>query len=293
MLITIDALGEGQSSSSPLTFSHTVASSAVLYVGVMNGFSGSPDTLTSVTYNGVNLSLVSTYRNVTDSGISCSIWALDTPSSGTHNIVITYSDATLMLSGESISLLGTNTSGSAGASNGGVLNGSANTSISTSITTTQANSLIVSIGINNQGTQTQSATGTNQTLQQQQDNTLVPGYGNSRSGLYTQTTTTIGSYTNSFSTTGSSKNLGISAIEVKASTIQNLTLTAANGSFTFSGETTSFPYGRVLVAVTGYIMLIKESIIFNLKAWIFGTKHNSNYNNQSKHNSNWTNQTKH
>lgn len=216
MAISVDNFSEGQGSTGTLTFSHTCSAGAVLYVGVMHGYDSTDGGLTSVTYNGTNLTLVTSYQAVTDSNFTGSIWKLDTPSSGANDVVITYSDAVPMLSGEAISLLGADTTGSNGASAVHALNGSANVSISKAVTTTQDNSVVVSLSMNNQTTGTQSATGTNQTLHQQQDNSLVARYGHVHTGISTQTTTTAGSYTSGFTTTGSNKNLGIVLVEVKA-----------------------------------------------------------------------------
>ena len=215
MSITVDSVAQAVGSASPLTYSHTVAAGAVLYVGVMSGFDSSQTDITSVTFNGDALSQVGSYEAITDSGLRLSMWKIDNPDSGTHDVVITYTDAVPMLTGSSISLLGADTSGSSGATDGTAVNGSTQIDLGQAITTTEPNSVNVSLSVNNQGAQTQSATGTNQTLQQQINNTLVGRYGNARTGISTQTTTTAGSYTSSFSTTGGGKNLGIIVVEVK------------------------------------------------------------------------------
>lgn len=213
MAISVDAISlNAQTSGSTLTFAHTVASGAVLYVAAEGNGAGS---ITSVTYNGTALTEVSTEGTSADSGHSISWWKIDNPDSGTHNIVVSTSVSAGDTSGLGISLLGANTSGSNGAEGAAVSDGSVAVTLSKTITTTADNSVVLAAFATNQATfGTHSCSGTNQTLQEQQGN---PPY--TRTSISTQTTTTAGSYTNTFTLSGSSgANLSMSVVEVKVGT---------------------------------------------------------------------------
>lgn len=100
MAVTIDTTSHGfKSGSSPLTISHTCNSGAALIVGIA---CNTAITITGVTYNGTAMTLVSTY---TGNFRTVAFYKLLTPSTGTNDIVISYS-GTSSVYGAGISLFG-------------------------------------------------------------------------------------------------------------------------------------------------------------------------------------------
>lgn len=172
-----------------LTWSHTCASNARLYVMCSDFNAGTSSRITGVTYNGDALTVVD--RAYPGGSCSSELWYIDLPDSGTHDIVITASTNIRMLGGAT-SFLGAATSSLGAYDKATAVNPA--TSVSKALTTTVDGSMIIaSIAENNIKVLT--ATGTNQTLNfqiyQTDDGDSVGGS--------TQTTTTAGSYTNGFS----------------------------------------------------------------------------------------------
>lgn len=193
MAFAVDSHSQGSAvTGSTVTWAHTCASGAVLYVGA--GTNNQTQTVTGVTYNGTSMSLVDQIAN-TDACYG-SIWFLSNPSSGSNNIVVTYSaSSTDSKGGVGVSFTGSDTT--FGAKNKtGVDPG--DSSISTAVTTTAANSIIFAIAVQNGNSTSLTVSGTNQT---QQDTTgkLLGAGGFVRVSGSTQTTTTTGSYTSSWS----------------------------------------------------------------------------------------------
>lgn len=79
-------------------------------------------------------------------------------------------------------------------------------------------------------------------------------------------------------------------------------LTAAQGSFTLTGQTTNFPYGRTILAstgifsLTGFIVNLLSSgytyVVKSVSSYVNSTKDSSNYSNTPKNTSVVTNQNK-
>ena len=91
--VTVDAVStDTTSGGSSMTISHTTGSGSyrLMLVGVsMNN--DNYETVTGITYNGTALSLVGTEATTDDARVE--IWSLIAPSTGTHNVVITFSAA--------------------------------------------------------------------------------------------------------------------------------------------------------------------------------------------------------
>lgn len=99
------------------TWSHTcTGSNRLLFVGV--SFDSAGLSISSVTYAGTNLTLIRTDENTAISR-SSSIWYLVAPATGANDIVVTYSNDTVCISG-SISLTGVAQTGSLDANNGAI-----------------------------------------------------------------------------------------------------------------------------------------------------------------------------
>jgi prepilin-type N-terminal cleavage/methylation domain-containing protein len=93
--LTVDAVSSGTTSGgSSITISHTTGSGSdrLMLVGVSMNNDGY-ETVTGVTYNGTALTLVGSEATTDDARVE--IWRLVAPSTGTHNVVITFSAALL------------------------------------------------------------------------------------------------------------------------------------------------------------------------------------------------------
>ena len=91
MAITYDTTTEATTGiASSYTWSHTTSASsnAIMVVGV-SWYTTAGRTISSVTYNGVNLSFIGTQSRFASQHIS--LYALASPSSGANNVVVTFS----------------------------------------------------------------------------------------------------------------------------------------------------------------------------------------------------------
>lgn len=194
------------------TYSITCASGAFLTTQAV--FIQNPRPTGTATYAGV--SMTSAVENIGASFERDIIFYLQNPTTGANNVITTTPGANRNYGG-SISLLGVATSSPIGATN--TATGTSSTP-SISLTTTQANSWIIAI-LNIGAQPTVTVTGTNQTQRYQVDHVA----GGLRANGTTQTTTTVGSYTSSW-TLSASNAWTVTAIEVKelVSTRNNLLL---------------------------------------------------------------------
>ena len=145
---------------------------------------------------------------ITGVSISSSLWYLDSLSTATQTLYTLYGASQSRIGVGMLSLTGCNSS-----SLGGVATNSASTygsGSTVSVTTASANSMVVS-ATNFNSTGASSATGTNQT--QRYNGNIQSDHGLSGSS---QTTTTTGSYTSSYTWVGAAGGWVISAMEVKA-----------------------------------------------------------------------------
>lgn len=111
MALTVDTTSNGFDDGTPttLTVSHTCAVGATLLVVSVCVDSGSSTIVSGVTYNGVAM----TRRAITDVAYSQTMWTLDAPASGVHDIVATVTSGHKIGLG-AISFLGAYTLGSNG-----------------------------------------------------------------------------------------------------------------------------------------------------------------------------------
>lgn len=222
MAITIDAQSNSGNKTglfSTLTWAHTCASGARLYVGISDCNAGSTSRITGVTYNGVAMTFATS--QLTGNAGDAEIYYIDAPTSGTHNIVVTAS-TTIRMIGGATSFLGAATS-SLGAIGGTIVAPGSGASISTSITTTVPGSYIFdTLFQNGNALQTNTVTGTGHTRNWF---VLMTDDGEGNAGG-TTTTTTAASYTlgyNSFP----NEIMALAMVEVKAlvaSPLRNLAL---------------------------------------------------------------------
>lgn len=209
MAITLDAHSNSGNQTDPaptsITWAHTCAANARLYVACSDQNAGGASRITGVTYNGSALTRAITKLS-TNAG-SSEIFYIDNPSTGAHNIIVSASTNSRLLGGAT-SFLGA-AAASLGATNGNNSTSIGTTSLSVSLTTTNANAYIYS-ALDANSIVTLTSTGTNQTnrfsVQQTTDGETFAGA--------TQTTTTAGSYTNSFSYSAGASGSVITAVEV-------------------------------------------------------------------------------
>jgi len=146
MAVAFKASSAGVSSSTTLSFSHTIAagSNRLLLVGVViNGPSGVGGDVASIKYNGLSLTKIS--ESVTGSSVSSEIWKLAYPPTGAHTVLIT-----LGVSSREFSGLANSFDGCTGSVSGTVTTGSV-AATSTSLTVVSAvNDMVVDfLGIRN------------------------------------------------------------------------------------------------------------------------------------------------
>jgi len=93
--ITVDATSSGTFSGSSGTIAHTTAGSdRILFVGIGSGGITNTDEITGVTYAGVSMTRIAVSSNSTSAGLTY-LYYLVAPASGTNNIVISSSGASL------------------------------------------------------------------------------------------------------------------------------------------------------------------------------------------------------
>lgn len=83
------------------------------------------------------------------------------------------------------------------------------------------------------------------------------------------------------------------AIELAFDTgVQNLVMTAVQGSFTLTGQSAILIKGKIIFATVGNFLMTGFDVVLRLKAWTNKNKSNTTFTNQSKNSSSWTNRTK-
>jgi len=119
-VIKLDAAAtSSQSTSSTLTWSHTVGSGSnrLLVVGVFAMSYGALPSVSGVTYNGVAMTKARADDDFNGAGWESSVWILHNPPSGAHNVVATISNYGTTV-GMSVSYTGAQQSSTADAVNG-------------------------------------------------------------------------------------------------------------------------------------------------------------------------------
>lgn len=120
-----------------ITISHTCAAGAVLYVAI-SGLTGAFGGTATVKYNGVDLTR--RVGGTINTNREASIWSLDTPDSGTHNIVIVCG-AGSYLTAVGVSFTGAETQ--FGSSSATISSLGSGTSVTVPLTTNWDNSFII------------------------------------------------------------------------------------------------------------------------------------------------------
>lgn len=71
------------------------------------------------------------------------------------------------------------------------------------------------------------------------------------------------------------------------SSIQNLTLTAAQGSYTITGQDVTLRRGKALTAALGTYVVTGFDVILRFAGWEYHAKNTSTYSNGTKHSASW------
>ncbi len=299
MAISRDAhtyASDGSGTASTLTFSHTCASGALLFVSARGALT---DTLTGITYNGSAMTFVG--KKAIPSARYHYLYVLGAPTSGAHNVVISFSGNTGMI-GIASSYLGTNNSSTVDSSNTGSANSGAS-SFTLSTTTVADNCWVFMYGANDNG----------DSFTEGANTSIIDQTGSGEAIMDTNAAQTpAGSKTMGVSWTGSDGWLAIMASFAPSTSIA-YTLTCATGTFNLTGQDTAFKRalhiicatgsfvltgiatglskGYRLVCSTGSFILTGFATLFSLK-WNNQSKNSSTFSNQSKNSSSFSNQSK-
>lgn len=146
MAIALDATSSGTGAASPFNVSHTISGSdRVLIVLVM---STDGITVTSVTYNGVAMTLIASRDNASE--MSGRVYGLLAPATGTHNITVT-TDAPTACTVFAASFTGASGYDASASASG---NNSSSADASVTVATNRSIGFVVSGGVANGATQT-------------------------------------------------------------------------------------------------------------------------------------------
>jgi len=242
-----------------------------------------PPTVSSVSFNGSAGTYIIRKTGGAGTYFASELWYISSPATGAHTVSVTLDRASYVV------IQFTTYTGVAaspiGATNSLSDNGTTN-SPSLSLTTTASSSIIVdSILVNhNSGGLTQ---GGSQTLNGTNYNSAITFNG----GASYLPTTTTGSYSLSWSFANPDAHDFVIA-EIKQYVV-NYTLTASNGSYTYTGYNAILHYGKKIIAQTGSYTLTGYSAVLTLfQKWIKQSKNTSVETNGSKNTSTWVDQSK-
>lgn len=206
MSVTIGDVQKGFSANGTVTISMTLGAGSQLSA---QAEVNNPTVTLSATWNGSAMTQTLNVSNTTTDA-NVYVWHLTNPSSGTHNLVISQSGASAV-NGGGVELIGANGTGATNSNNQ-----ASNNAPTVTLTTANNDSLVINIGTAGGGdssTTTATVTGTNQTERWQRTS------GNSRDTFVsTQTTTSAGNYTSSWSLTSSFATTML-AVEIKAAAV--------------------------------------------------------------------------
>lgn len=150
MAVTYDSSANGNANSTTLSFNHTCAANATLYVGVMTN---DPTTVSGVTYNSVAMTAQGTPFNDGGNNFKLSVFKLLNPASGTNSVSVTISSSGTFRA-VSVSYTGSDTLSQPNAASTNTAN---TTTISTTTTSTVDNCLQIGFGISDSTGQTAGA----------------------------------------------------------------------------------------------------------------------------------------
>jgi hypothetical protein len=86
----VDSVSDGSTQRTSITLSHTTSGSERLMLVGVSIYNNASETVSNVTYNGAGLTPVGTAQEGTSSRVE--IWRLIAPDTGTHDVVVTFSD---------------------------------------------------------------------------------------------------------------------------------------------------------------------------------------------------------
>lgn len=203
------AVDPGTNLSTSYSTSFTNTAGNALVVAVWTRYASAYTKPTSVTYNGVALTYLADYNDGAADYKDVSFWGLASPATGANTLTVNLTGTSIRNAVMAVSLTGAAASPFGAVGGGGASSASSG---SFSVTTTAANSWIVGAESDDGGTAA-TVTGTNQTLRASV--VAAGGYSNT---ISTQTTTSTGSYTNSwnFSATGAWAGGGVEVKEATA-----------------------------------------------------------------------------
>lgn len=305
MAIAFDAVTDsGNIVISPFTFSHTTTgTNRALFICIAYQ-SATVNAANSVTYNGVALTrATSVSRNFT----TADIWYLPNPASGSNTISISGLDTVSGAAATAVSLTGVASTVLDGTNTG---SGAAATSLSTSVTTSFANSWVLdcaAVQIGGSGITITSGGG------QTQRSNINQGPNSELKGVATQIGTTAGSYSNSW-TISTSENWSQAIVGIKALTSTNYPISASQGAYALTGESSILRSTRSILAafasytLTGQIAILRHgygimlaygsymltgiATLLRTNKWIGQDKSSSSWSGENKSSSSWNSQNK-
>lgn len=241
--LAIDSTSSSSGSgSTSLTYAHTVGSGnkRMLVVSVLTDRS-----ISSVSYNGVAM----TQGVLEGTNLKNAVYYLANPASGTNNVVITIASSGA-ISSAAISLTGADTSvgNNATGYNGSVTN------LTTNITLAASQSLT----IESQGKGSATSITQNSNQHEVADLDLF----GDRHGTAFKAHPSSGSKSLQFTGQGGAAATTHAILEIKESTSTDYPLTAAQGSFTLTGQTALFHIAMRIVAAQGSYSLTGQNALF-------------------------------
>lgn len=271
------------------TFAHTcTGSNRILIVGVQ--ITEAATTVTGITYNGVALTKID-HKDVPNGSRRVEMWYLVAPATGSNNVVVTLSGTPAnWFSAGAVSYTGVKQTGipdssaTASANSGGT-----NTNLNT--TTVADNAWLIGVLCNgcaqfnsgpvrfNRGTKMRTS------LYQR----VGAGYEmfNLDSGIDVSPAGAWG-----LGTTNDDTGYATIVASLAPITIQNLTLTAAAGSFTYTGYAAIIGYLYSLVAAAGSYVLTGYDAVMTFFGWTAQQKNSASWTPQSKSSASWSSQSK-
>jgi len=275
MALSFNSSGQQENSGSTTnSFSFTNTSGNVLVVFTVNDV---VEDLTSVTYNGVSLTSI-TSQDGASGFVRCQMWYLKSPATGANTLTATRPTGTGGFTVHAVSYAGANT-----ATQPDSYASTTNTSTSTTQTTTVVSAncwLVAGITANSNGLS--GSTGRT---------TKTTGAGQIGGTRIFDSNGTVGTGSQSLTQTmNAGENTGI-IISLKAPL--DYPITASFGSFTLTGQNSILNYGRTIIASVGYFILTGfDTTLTWFKKWTKQDKNTSVETNQTPSSTTWSNNSK-
>lgn len=257
MAIAFDAAtrADQAATTGSFTFSHTTSGANRVLI-VMCYLNEEGDLVTGITYNGVAMTRANAFTNTPGASVPTSgyIYYLANPATGANNVVISYSGNRAVIA-VAASFTGANTSSPIDQSNT-VYSGNdfSSTSVSLSVTTGFANSMGIDFPIIRQSTDS----GGNLSITGGQTSVLAhsfsPATGLGATAVSRESQATAGTLTQSWSWTTGRRYADL-LVAVREYSSTTYTITAVQGSYALSGQSSLFHYGRKIIAALGSFVL--------------------------------------